>query len=179
MTSVHSRDITLALNALVKTGFLESDGMGKGTFYFFPNERPESRISSDGFFSDVNSDHLSVNSDCLESNSDRLSVNSDRLESNSDRLNVNSDHWRSLMTIAEPVSGKRKVSKDVFRGVILALCQEKFLTQRQLSELLVRSPHTLRNGYLSEMILSHQLELKYPDIPNHPQQAYRSLLEKE
>jgi hypothetical protein len=37
---------------------------------------------------------------------------------------------------------------------------------------------SLRNGYLTQMIKSHELELKYPDASSHPQQAYRSRREK-
>ena len=40
MSSAHRHDITLALSALVKEGYLESSGVSKGTFYFFPGEFP-------------------------------------------------------------------------------------------------------------------------------------------
>jgi ATP-dependent DNA helicase RecG len=110
---------------------------------------------------------LEVNSDHLESSSDRLEVNSDHLESSSDRLEV-------LMKISENVRGKKKAVKEDVRNVILQLCQDDFLTQRELSKLLGRSPHTLRNSYLKEMIKSRQLELRYPEVINHPHQAYRS-----
>ena len=162
MTNVHSRDVTLTLSALVNAGFLESDGIGKGTFYFFSDKRPEPRQDSGGFVLN------------LESSSDRLDVNSDHLESSSDYLTANSDRLEVLRKISENVRGKKKAVKEDVRNVILQLCQDDFLTQRELSTLLGRSPHTLRNSYLKEMIRSHQLELRYPQTINHPHQAYRS-----
>lgn len=95
---------------------------------------------------------------------------------NSDRLDVNSDRWKSLLTIAEPVRQKGKDPKDKVRETILMLCKDEFLTPRQFSELLGRSPHALKNSYLSEMIQNNQLELRYLDVHDHPQQAYRSWL---
>jgi hypothetical protein len=82
------------------------------------------------------------------------------------------------MKISENVRGKKKAIKEDVRNVILGLCQDGFLTQRELSTLLGRSPHTLRNSYLKEMIQSYQLELRYPQAINHPHQAYRSRREK-
>ncbi|MCY7406795.1 MAG: putative DNA binding domain-containing protein [Alkalinema sp. CAN_BIN05] len=173
MTSVHSRDVTLALSALVKAGFLESEGIGKGLIYFFPDKRPEYRQDSDGFALNLES-----SSDCLDVNSDHLESSSDHLESSSDRLESSSDRWEVLMKISENVRGKKKAIKEDVRNVILGLCQDGFLTQRELSTLLGRSPHTLRNSYLKEMIQSYQLELRYPQVINHPHQAYRSRREK-
>ena len=181
MTSVHSRDVTLTLNSLVKSGFLESDGIGKGTFYFFPDKRPEFRPDSYGFGPDLelSSDRLELSSDRLDSSSDRLELSSDRLNSSSDRLTANPAHLESLMKISEHVREKKKAAKEDVRNVILRLCKDEFLTQRELSRLLGRSPHTLRNGYLAQMIQSRQLELKYPESVSHPHQAYRSCRENE
>jgi ATP-dependent DNA helicase RecG len=171
MTTTHSRDISLALAALVREGFLESDGMGRGTFYFFSGEPP----SLDDHSTDVGYElDLQTESDPIPINSDHLPVKSDHLRVSSDHLPVKSDHLDSLVALAQPVYGKRKVSKELMQDVICALCRDQFLTQKQLSEVLDRSPHTLRNSYLTQMIKDGQLELKYPNKPNHPQQAYRT-----
>jgi ATP-dependent DNA helicase RecG len=40
MSATHPHDLTKALSALVRDGFLESGGITRGTFYFFPGEPP-------------------------------------------------------------------------------------------------------------------------------------------
>jgi ATP-dependent DNA helicase RecG len=40
MSATHPHDLTKALSALVRDGFLESGGIARGTFYFFPGEPP-------------------------------------------------------------------------------------------------------------------------------------------
>jgi ATP-dependent DNA helicase RecG len=117
---------------------------------------------------------LQPESEPIPINSDHLPVKSDHLRISSDHLSVKSDHLESLIALAQPVYGKRKVSKKLMQDVIFALCRDRFLTQKQLSEILDRSPHTLRNSYLTQMIKDSQLELKYPDKINHSQQAYRT-----
>jgi ATP-dependent DNA helicase RecG len=170
MTTTHSRDLSLALASLVREGFLESNGTGRGTFYFFPGEPPNS---------DDTSSNLNYESDAVREernpSSDHLPVKSDHLPSSSDHLPIQSDHWAELVAIAEPVRGRGKVpTKDITQEVIMNLCRDQFLTQKQLAELLGRSTHTLRNSYLKSMLQDNQLELRYPDKPTHPEQAYRT-----
>ena len=45
---------------------------------------------------------------------------------------------------------------------------------RELAELLNRNPETLRNEYVSKMVRTGHLILRYPDQPRHRQQAYRT-----
>lgn len=157
MTTAHPRDLSQVLSSLVRDGFLESDGATRGTFYFFPGEPP-----------------------CLEDNPIELSyglgmdILGKDLPASSDHLPASSDHWSSLITLTTPVRAKGKVSKELMREVILNLCREQFLTQRELAKLLERSPNTLRTSYLNQMVSDDQLELKYPDKLTHPYQAYRT-----
>jgi ATP-dependent DNA helicase RecG len=157
MTTAHLRDLSQVLSSLVRDGFLESDGATRGTFYFFPGEPP-----------------------CLEDNPIELSyglgmdILGKDLPASSDHLPASSDHWSSLITLATPVRAKGKVSKELMRKVILNLCREQFLTQKELAKLLERSPNTLRTSYLNQMVSDDQLELKYPDKRTHPYQAYHN-----
>ncbi|MBD2568418.1 RNA-binding domain-containing protein [Anabaena lutea] len=199
MTTTHPHDLTKALCALVRDSFLESAGATRGTFYFFPGEPPESeaelvaqtpilgkQTNADNLFSELrpnesssddlesSSDDSESNSDNLESSSDDLESNSDDLESSSDDLELSSDALEVLKAIAAPVRNKGKVSTDIMEATILKLCKERFLNNKQLQELLDRSYHTLRLGYLSKMQKKGQLELRYPDKPTHPNQGYRT-----
>jgi len=198
MSAAHPYDLTKALSALVRDGFLESRGVARGTFYFFPGEPPNAEadlvaqnykfvektspqdlllgIIPEGIVDDLesSSDDLESSSDDLESSSDDLESSSDDLESSSDDLESSSDDWQSLMAIALTVRNKGKVSTDIMQATILKLCQGRFLNHKQLQELLDRSYNTLRLGYLSKMHKKGQLELRYPDKPTHPDQGYRT-----
>jgi len=56
----------------------------------------------------------------------------------------------------------------------LALCKGRFLTLQQMGELLNRSPQGLRQRYVKLMLDEGLLERRFPQQPNHEQQAYRT-----
>ncbi|MBW4601753.1 MAG: putative DNA binding domain-containing protein [Calothrix sp. FI2-JRJ7] len=203
MSVAHPHDLTKALSALVRDGFLESSGMARGTFYFFPGEPPNVEadlvaqnynffdktspeelllgIIPEEIFDDLapssddlapSSDDLVPSSDDLVPSSDDLVPSSDDLAPNSDDLAPSSDDWELLLAIAGAVRNKSKVSTQVMEATILQVCEGRFLSHKQLQELLGRSYNTLRLGYLSKMVKMGQLELRYPDKLTHPDQAY-------
>ena len=59
------------------------------------------------------------------------------------------------------------------RTVILALCSERYLSLRELAELLGRRPASVQNHYLTPMVREGVLQQRYPGNPNHPNQGYR------
>ncbi|GAA6620318.1 hypothetical protein [Scytonema sp. NUACC26] len=178
MTSTHPHDLTKELSALVKDGFFVSAGATRGTFYFFAGEESNTEIDlasqSYGLAEEISpQDSLSeLRADKMSS--DRLEPSCDRLESSSDHLESSSDIWESLKALAASVRNKGKVPSELMGQTICQLCQDRFLTHRQLEELLDRSATTLRVSYLSKMVKTGQLELRYPDKPTHPEQAYRT-----
>jgi len=191
MSVTHPHDLTKALSALVRDGFLESSGIARGTFYFFPGEPPNAEVdlvaqnykflektSSEDLLSGIVAenifDDLELSSDDLELSSDDLELSSDDLELSSDDLELSSDDWEALKVIAANVRNKGKVANEVMEMTILKLCQGRFLNHKQLQELLNRSHNTLRLGYLSKMQKKGQLELRYADKPTHPNQGYRT-----
>jgi ATP-dependent DNA helicase RecG len=108
----------------------------------------------------------------LQVSSDHLQVSSDHLQVSSDHLQVSSDHFESLKVIAAPVREKKQVPNDVMKQTILQLCEDRFLTTRELAELLGNTPNYLRFNFLTKMVKAGQLELRYPDKRNHEAQAY-------
>jgi ATP-dependent DNA helicase RecG len=151
----HPRDIGECLKRLVQKGYLEQSGRGRGTHYSLTK--------------------IQHNSDPLEPNSDPLEPNSDPLEPNSDPLEPNSDPFAHLKELALPVSSKGKVTENVMREVILHVCKENFLTASQLEVILNRAASTLRPKFLSPMVKENLLKLRYPETPNHPEQAYKAM----
>jgi len=79
-----------------------------------------------------------------------------------------------LIMIADEVRGKGKASKDAIRRTLLALCRGRFLTPQQLGKLLLRTPRGLRERFIKPMLEERLLERRFPQLPNHEQQAYRA-----
>jgi hypothetical protein len=67
-----------------------------------------------------------------------------------------------------------KINSDNMKKIILEICEANFLSLKDLAALLERDPKALQDQYLTPFLVESLLELKYPDIKNHPDQAYRS-----
>lgn len=84
------------------------------------------------------------------------------------------EEWGELLQRAKPVRERGAAPRELVRSTLLALCSERFLSLRELADLLNRNPEALRNEYVTKMVKAGQLELLHPDQPRHRQQAYRS-----
>jgi len=79
-----------------------------------------------------------------------------------------------MFTIAEPARTKAKLPGNQLRQVIVELCTDRWLTAKELGALLKRDPENLQVRFLTSMVKEGQLELRYPEVRNRPDQAYRS-----
>jgi ATP-dependent DNA helicase RecG len=189
MTVTHPRDTTTALSALVRDGFLESAGAARGTYYFFPGEAPtlDEGLVLPGFdraraILGTDTAHPAGSRERPQtepgaperSNSERLQPDSERLQPDSEHLLASSEHSRQLLELASPVREVGRVPMRVMRETIVSVCTDRFVSLRTLAHVLRRSPDTLRTHYLNDMVKAGILELRYPDRPNHPGQAYRT-----
>ncbi len=68
--------------------------------------------------------------------------------------------------------GQRSRDKQRLEAALLVLCAQRFYRADELARLTRRNAEYLQKGYLSELIASGRLAYRYPDDPNHPQQAY-------
>ncbi|MGH7860823.1 MAG: ATP-binding protein [Candidatus Dormibacteraceae bacterium] len=181
-SSDHPRDITIALAALVKDGFLASAGQSRGTHYFFPDATPgsprglpqaslipdlvlSSRVESVAATSDASSEHLPPDSE--------------HLPPDSEHSDVGPEHYHEAEALAEEVRASGKIARLTVERAILAVCEGKFITPRELAQILDRSAKTLRVHYLSKLIKEGRIEPRYPTKPNHPEQAYRTSAVRE
>ncbi|GAB1540477.1 hypothetical protein NUACC21_31460 [Scytonema sp. NUACC21] len=154
----HPRDIGECLKHLVNKGWLESSGRGRGTYYTLLNKETSNLRS------------LLPNSEHNESNSEHNESNSEHNQESSER-----NHALSWLELVAPIRDKKRVSPELMQDTILKLCSKEYLLLKTLAELLNRSPDTLRTHYINPMLESGRLELKYPEQPNHPQQAYKTV----
>lgn len=65
--------------------------------------------------------------------------------------------------------------KEKLRQVIGLLCSDQWRTGAWLAQLLSYKPANLANRHLGPMVKEGTLERRFPEKPNHPEQAYRSI----
>ena len=68
--------------------------------------------------------------------------------------------------------GERSHDRGQLTRLILQLCQEQSYSTQELAQLLKRRAEYLLQSYLRPLIKTGELRYKFPDEPNHPQQAY-------
>jgi ATP-dependent DNA helicase RecG len=89
------------------------------------------------------------------------------------------DGWNELLDIAAVARlNNRMVSKEM-EQLILKLCTGRWLTRRELGDLLRRNIESLRSRFLVPMVQHGLLRLRYPDKPNRVDQAYTAAEEQE
>ena len=174
MSDIHPHDLSKALKDLVTRGFLQSAGATRAMVYTFPKPGlPESDATVQTRLDGI-AEQRDGSSVHLENSSVHLEDSSVHLEDSSVHLKTDSERLMRLRSIAEPIVGRRKVPAQIMEDVILKLCKEDYLSIRNISDILDRTPETLRIHYLNRMVKGGLLELRYPDKPNHPDQGYRT-----
>lgn len=172
LTKDHPHDLSVKLHALVERGLLESDGLGRSTFYYLPGQHPireaELGVSAPPARPAGNSVHNGPGSVHKAPNSLH---NTGNIPEDSDR---NTTQLLKLQAIAGLVSSQRRTNPGTMRTVIRKLCDIRELSIRELADLLQRSEETLRTHYVSPMCNDGVLTRKFPNIINHPHQKYRT-----
>ena len=168
MLAVHRADITKLLRGLVRRGFLTSDGVGRGTRYSVAREP----VLGDSGSGSPSEDPSSPDKDRSSPDKDRSSPDKDPSSPDKDPSSPDKDPL--LLEIASGIRTLKRANPTAVRAAIAALCRDRYLTLRELASLLGRKPETLRDGYLAGMVSQGDLQLRYPDRPNHPDQGYRT-----
>lgn len=87
-----------------------------------------------------------------------------------------SAQWSQLLRMAAAFRKHRCRSKERLREGIVRLCKGRYLSTRDLAELLRRSPAVLKSRHLSELVrlgrLRTRMKSEHAGIKNHPHQAY-------
>lgn len=132
-------------------------------------------VHADSPQSEADAPHLAGDS---PQSSPQLVVDSPQLQPNSpqlDRLAGLSAAARGLLPLAEPARKNRKLPVDQLKGVIQQLCQSRWLSASELAALVDRDAAKLQSRFLTAMVREGILELRYPDVRNWPDQAYRTV----
>lgn len=173
MLTLHRVDITHMLRSLVDRGFLSPDGIGRGTRYRLPQEVQAPLLSGGAPLLSEQATLLSEQATLLDSLTPLLADDSQQA-STPTGLQPRSEE--ELQEIAAPVRSRERVKPELMRKTILALCARDFLGLQQLAVLLGRrSIKDLQSKHLGPLVREDKLRLRYPDKPNHPDQAYRTV----
>ena len=101
---------------------------------------------------------------------------SPQLAGDSPHLATNSPHLPpELLSLAEPARIKGKLPTAEMQALVVRLCNGRWLTSKDLASLLNRDAENLQGRILGVMVKKGLLELRFPDVPNRPDQAYRAV----
>ena len=78
----------------------------------------------------------------------------------------------ALIAIAQPARDKLRLAPELTKTIVRNLCDGVYLSAARIADLLHREPEKLRERILNPLVADGQLVLRFPNEPNHPQQAY-------
>lgn len=159
ITGEHSKDITGVLQSLVRDGLLTQQNQRRWASY---------RVAEDSPQSVGDSPHLAGDS---PQSSPQSMLDSPQLN----RLAELSPEVLGLLPIAEPARKNKKLPVDQLKGIIRRLCEKRWLATSELAALVDRDAEKLQSRFLTAMVREGVLELRYPDVRNRPDQAYRTI----
>jgi ATP-dependent DNA helicase RecG len=183
---LHPSDLTKTLQGLVRRNFLSSVGQGRGTRYTLPGQEDTTQLGFDvdgSLPQSIQAPSQSLDSSqrgssqSLDSSQrgSSQSLDSSQRGSSQSLDSLTSKDLELFQTIAAPAKNSQWLPEATTQQIILSLCQRYFLTSAQLGDLMNRNPSSLRSRFLSPMVSEGLLQLRYPDKPNRPDQAYRTL----
>ncbi|MFE8031787.1 hypothetical protein [Thiohalocapsa marina] len=79
---------------------------------------------------------------------------------------------QGLEQLAAAVNPSARRLPEETEQLIMRLCHGRWLSRRQLAELLQRNPESIRARFLNPMVAHGYLRLRYPETPNRADQAY-------
>ncbi len=172
LSRLHPRDITSLLKTLEDEGFFVHDGQGRGTTYRIAGTDAVDLADAVELGDTApSSAHLPPSSAHLPPSSAHLGSGSDSPGPMTEGIVDNPE----LLKIAEAVRTNGKTTPEITRSTILELCRGRFLTLSQLAQLMNRSAGGLRQRFIKPMVDTDKvLERRFPQQPNHEQQAYRT-----
>jgi len=174
MSNKHPHDLSRVLHELIDVGLLESDGVGRGMYYFLPGHHPvpEEALAlamQDDSALSRNNEHVKVaHKDGEVAHKDGEVAHKDGEVAHKDGEVAYSD---KMKVIACEVAATKRASKDMVRKTIIQLCNENELSSQELARLLNRGEQSLRTQYLNALCQEGLLHRKFP-VKNHPKQKY-------
>lgn len=197
----HPHDISQALARLEREGLLLSQGQSKGKVYHLPGATPVSpeQVFSGAGSSGSNESSSGSKAPSSGSNAGSPGSRADAEQGQDstasaapqrdahgcllsplldapivDDLAALSDELRrSLLERASLPRSKARLDREAMTGVILSVCDGRYVRLSVLAELLQRDPDGLRKGYLDGLVKDQLIRRAFPGTPTHELQSYR------
>ncbi len=154
ITAKHPADLTKMLQRLVSDGYLEPLNRGRWTRYRLPSSLVDSSVG--------NGLSMVDNGPSIVDNGPSIVDNGPSMVDNEP------DELEKLAGLARE---NKRLNPNEMSNLVLALCEERWLTVSQLASLLDRTRHTI-SSYVRPLLKQKKLQPKFPNRPRHPQQAY-------
>lgn len=161
---MHRSDITVLLKEMVGEKLLTATGIGKGTKYALYKElNATSVISNNATSSDAYSGTLfPIEEDDSEDNgTSGISTNASSDISSSD------------------TSSKTNIRTEKIHSAVLDFCAEDFKSLADIAKGVNRTKGHLKRQVIPALLQSGRLVRKYPDVPNHPEQQYKTVKDND
>lgn len=163
ITGGHAAEMTRVLQGLVAQDALIQEGVGRWTRYRLPPAR--------------DSEHKPVHSEHKADHSEHNAAHSEHKTADSLRnAPLSAADVQALCESAGSARQPHRRSPQETEQIILCLCRGRWLTRRQLGDLLHRNPDSIRQRFLTPMVAHGYLRLRYPETPNCTAQAYTTIL---
>jgi ATP-dependent DNA helicase RecG len=144
------------LRTLRDKELISQKGKGKATYYIAGNN--------------LNTEPLELNTEPLELNTEPLGLNTEP--------QVLIQELPSVLREKIQALGSRENDSNKIKDIIFELCQFKEYSGKQIAVILNRNENYVYRNYINPMREEGRLHYTIPDMPNHPDQAYQSKLEK-
>lgn len=166
----HASDIGKMLKELVTHGYLLKYGYGRWASYrLSPQWTWPPQPTTDSQLTKANWSHNEAN----------WSHNEVDWSHNEANWSHNEASDKSLLQIAQLARTKARLEYDVMKDILIQLCSVRALTLEEIGQLIQRNALGIRNRYLSPMVRQGDLQLLFPNEPNHPKQAYQANFRKK
>ncbi len=158
LVSDHPADITKVLRGLVNQGFLEAGNQRRWTRYSLPTEIAAASQASLP---------LPHEGEALTPEGGDLTPEGG---GRTPEGGGGEDELKALIERSRQIGAPAAVVE----AAVLKLCSGQFMTLRELAQALGRKPARLRENYITPLAADGKLVRKFPDVPGHPAQAYRT-----
>lgn len=161
------------LRDLKRKEILDQKGKGKATYYIAgENYLSSINVVSGSHSASVGSLSTPVNS--LSTPVDSTSTPVRPLSTPLDVvLSTPPEHQISNELIQKITNlGTRVNDAEILKNIIKEICNNQFFKSTEIANILGKREDYLKRKFLGPMIESGELEYQYPEMPNHPSQAY-------
>lgn len=174
LSGVSTLEASSFLRDLREKDLLDKQGGGKATYYV-PTDillSPWKEVAGTSGPSEAESTHASLSTE--EDSPDTTGSSLDKRKSSPDKAGTSLDKRVPPEIMDELEELGQRANPETFRRVLRKLCDWKPLRAGELADLTGRDVQYLVHQYLSPMVEDGELEYTIPEMPNHPDQAYRT-----